>query len=107
MLTVVGFITALLAATIFHAHVADNVNPQVKKIFKEHEKLAFITIWLSGAASLVKLAALFARKKWIEVISALLLLAAAITVSVAGHHGSELVYKAGVGAKGAMLEQEH
>jgi len=50
---------------------------------------------------------LFIQKKWIEVIALLFLLGSAVTVSLAGHHGSELVYKQGIGPKGEKLEQEH
>lgn len=107
ILTVIGFITGWLAATIFHAHAASNVSPQAMELFEEHEKLAFITIWLSGIASAFKIIGLFTTKKWIEVIALLLLLGSAVTVSVAGHHGSELVYKQGIGPKGEKLEQEH
>jgi uncharacterized membrane protein len=106
-LTVIGFITGWLAASVFHAHAASNVSTQAMELFEEHEKLAFITIWLSGIASLFKIIGLFTTKKWIEVISLLLLLGSSVAVSLAGHHGSELVYKQGIGPKGEKLEQEH
>ncbi len=105
--TVIGFITGLLAATVFHAHPASNVNPKAMEIFEAHEKLAFITIWISGFAAAFKIAGLFIQQKWLEVISLLLLIGCATTVSLAGHHGSELVYKQGIGPKGEMLEDEH
>ncbi len=107
ILTIVGFVTGLLAATVFHAHAADTVSPQAMELFEEHEKLAFITIWLSGIASLFKIIRLFIQKKWIEVVALLFLLGSVVTVSLAGHHGSELVYKQGIGPKGEKLEQEH
>lgn len=107
ILTVIGFITGLLAATVFHAHAASNVSPQAMELFEEHEKLAFITIWFSGIASLFKIIGLFTTKKWIEVVALVLLFGSAVTVSLAGHHGSELVYKQGIGPKGEKLEQEH
>lgn len=105
--TILGFISGLLAATVFHAHPAHDINAKAMEIFEEHEKLAFITLWISGFASAFKIAGLFIQKKWIEVIALLLLLGSAVTVSLAGHHGSELVYKQGIGPKGEKLEQEH
>lgn len=107
ILTVAGFITALMAALVFHAHVAQNVNAQAMEIFEEHEKLAYITIWLSGIASVFKIAGLFLTKKWIEIMALLFLLSSAVMVSITGHHGSELVYKQGIGPKGERLEKEH
>ena len=107
IITVIGFITGLLAATVFHAHPSHDINAQAMHIFEQHEQLAMITIWISGFASAFKIAGLFIHKKWIEIISLLLLLGCATTVSLAGHHGSELVYKQGIGPKGEKLESEH
>ncbi len=107
ILTVLGFITGLLAATVFHAHAASTVSPQAMELFESHEKFAMITIWISGFASAFKIAGLFFHKKWIEIIAVLLLLSSAVTVSIAGHHGAELVYKQGIGPKGEKLENEN
>jgi len=105
--TVIGFITALLAATLLHAHPADDINAKAKEIFEAHEQFAFTTLWISGVASLFKVWGLFNHKKWVETVALLLLLSAAVTVSLAGHRGSELVYKQGVGPEGQKLEHEH
>lgn len=106
ILTVIGFITALLAVFVFHAHAAKDVNPTAMEIFEEHERLAYITLWISGFAAAFKVAGLFIQKKWVEIFALLLLVGSAITVSLAGHHGSELVYKQGIGPKGEKLEKE-
>jgi uncharacterized membrane protein len=106
-LTLAGFLGGLLAATLFHADPAPGINAKAHEIFEMHENLAFATIWISGIASLFKIAGLFTYKKWLEVVSLLLLLACATTVSIAGHHGAELVYKQGIGPKGDYLEKEH
>jgi hypothetical protein len=105
--TVIGFVTGLLAATVFHAHPSHDINPTAHEMFETHEKFAFITLWLSGIASLFKIVGLFAPKKWIEVVAMLFLLGSATTVTIAGHHGSELVYKQGIGPKGEKLDEEH
>ncbi len=107
VLTVLGFISAVLAATVFHAQPARNINPVAQRIFETHQQFAFITLGLSGIASLIKIAGTFwINKKWIEISALVILLASAVTVSIAGHHGSELVYKQGIGPKGEMLEKE-
>ncbi len=105
--TVIGFITGLLAAKVFHAHAAESISPAQMEVFEAHEKFAYLTLWLSGVASAFKLSALFVRNKWMEIIALLLLIGSAITVSIAGHHGAELVYKYGIGPKGEKLETEH
>lgn len=106
-LTVVGFITGLLAATVFHGEPVHDINAKAHEIFETHEQFAFITLWLSGFASLFKIIELFTPKKWVTILSLLFLLGAATTVSIAGHRGSELVYKQGIGPKGNQLEEEH
>lgn len=108
-LTVLGFVSGLLATTVFHAHPSHQINPTAHEIFETHEKLAFATLWLSGIASLFKIVGLFLQKKGVEVLAFIFLLGSAVTVSIAGHHGSELVYKQGIGPKGDNLgkEQEH
>lgn len=107
LITVVGFLTGLLAATVFHAHPAHNINPVAHQIFEEHETFAFITLWLSGMAAIIKIAGMFIRKRWIEVAALVFLIGSGVSVSIAGHHGSELVYKQGVGPLGNKLEEEH
>lgn len=106
-LTVIGFVTGLLAANVFHAHPSSNVNATAHEIFETHEKFAFTTLWLSGIASVFKLFSLFTSKRWLQVVAFVFLISSAVTVSIAGHYGSELVYKHGIGPKGEMLQEEH
>lgn len=103
-LTVVGFVAGMLATTVFHAHPAHDVNAKAMEIFKEHKEFAYITIWLSGIAAVFKLLGLFVKRKWVEIIALLFLLGSAVTVSIAGHHGAELVFKQGIGPEDKKLE---
>lgn len=66
------------------------------------------TLWLSGIAVLLKAGSHFFMKRavWAEVVAVLVLLASAYTVSVAGHHGSQLVFIEDVGPQGKYLEAE-
>ena len=105
-ITVVGFISALLAATLLHAEPSRDLNATAKEIFEDHERFATITLWLSGIASLFKIAGLFTYRKWLEVGALVFLLGAGTAVSIAGHEGSALVYKQGVGPEGKKLMQE-
>ncbi|MES2397509.1 MAG: DUF2231 domain-containing protein [Bacteroidota bacterium] len=105
-LTVFGFIGAYVASSILHPHTVP-LSPTATELLESHERFASYTIWLSGLASALKLFTLFKKKKIIEIITAFILLATAISVSMAGHHGSELVHKFGIGPKGNYLEQNH
>ena len=106
-LTVIGFVTALMSATILHAEPVRNLSPEAKAVFHAHEQYATITLWLSGIASLFKIAGLFFYKKWIEIGALIFLAGSAVTVTIAGHHGAELVYKQGIGPKGELLNKDH
>jgi uncharacterized membrane protein len=105
--TIIGFITGLLASNLFHAHASESIPAAQMAIFESHEKFANITIWLSGVAACVKLLGLFIKMKWVEALALVLLLGSAVAVSIAGHHGAELVYKYGIGPKGDKLEKEN
>lgn len=105
-ITIAGFIGAYVASTIVHPHTVP-LSPSATELLESHEQYASYTIWLSGFASLLKLLSLFKKKKVIEIIVAVLLLATAITVSIAGHHGAGLTHKFGIGPKGNYLESNH
>jgi uncharacterized membrane protein len=105
-LTVFGFIGAYAASSFLHPHTVP-LSPAATELLESHEQFASYTMWLSGVASALKLFALVKKKKIIEIATALILLIAAISVSIAGHHGSGLVHKFGIGPKGNYLEQNH
>lgn len=105
LLLFVGVITVWLASNTFHAHPA-NLPEQINSIYEEHELMAKYTWWLSLAALAVKAVShlYLKRKWWSEAVVLVLLIAASITVSVAGHHGAQLVHMGGVGPQGQYLE---
>lgn len=106
-LALFGFLTGILSATIFHAHPSHSISRDAMELFEAHEKFALLTLWFSGGAAILKIAALFYNhKRWLEVIILSLLLASGTTVAIAGHHGAALVYKQGIGPKGEQLEPE-
>lgn len=105
LLLVLGTLSVWLASNTFHAHAANLPEP-MNTIFEEHELLADFTWWLALAALAVKAVSHFylKRKWWSEALVLALLIAASITVSIAGHHGAQLVHMGGVGPKGQFLE---
>lgn len=102
---VFGFLGAYLAAVSTHPHVAE-LPEHAQKVYDAHDMYAMWTLWLSGIAVLLKTGSHFFLKRavWAEGIVALVLLASAYTVSMAGHHGSQLVFIEGVGPQGNYLE---
>lgn len=105
LLLFAGAATVWLSSNTFHAHPM-NLPDHVSDIYETHELMAEYTWWLSLAALAVKAVSHFylKRKWWSEGVVLALLIAASITVSIAGHHGAQLVHMGGVGPKGQFLE---
>ncbi len=106
ILLALGVITAWLASNTFHAMPGQLIG-SAKEIFAIHEQMASLTWWFSLIALLIKIPShfYFKRKWWIEGLVALLLIASAVTVSIAGHHGAMLVYMQGIGPQGKYLDE--
>ena len=105
ILLFLGVIAIWLASNVFHAH-AMNLPERAINVFEEHELMADYTWWISVAALIAKTASHFVlkRKLWSEAVVVALLIGASITVSIAGHHGAQLVHIEGVGPQGKYLE---
>ncbi len=103
----VGTISVWLASNIFHAHPA-GLPEDIRVLYEEHELMAKYTWWLALAALASKGVSHFFlnRKWWSEAVVLALLVGASITVSIAGHHGAQLVHIKGVGPQGQYLEME-
>ncbi len=100
-----GTVSVWLASNTFHAHPMHLPEP-IDAIYETHELMAKYTWWLSLAALAAKALSHFyiKRKWWSEAIVLFLLIGASITVSIAGHHGAQLVHMGGVGPQGKYLE---
>jgi uncharacterized membrane protein len=104
-----GFAGAVVASNYVHPHTTDTISEHAALVLTEHERFASFTIWLSGTALLFKIISNFflKRKLWIEILIAIVLLGAAISVGIAGHHGAQLVHIEGIGPQGIFLETNH
>ncbi len=107
VLLALGFLGAILATTLFHAHPG-GLPEKIHEVFEKHESFAEWTIWLSGIGFGAKLIShFFLKRKLIpELIVLLILLGSAFTVSVTGHLGSQMVHIDAVGVQGHYLEKE-
>lgn len=102
-----GFIGAYVSGIYVHPHSID-LSEHAEKVLTAHETYANYTTWLGGIALLLKVAShfLFKRKLWIEIVVAVVIIAAAYSVSTAGHYGAQLIHIEGIGAMGKYLEIE-
>lgn len=105
ILLLAGFAGAYFAGNFFHPHT-DELDELARQVLEKHERYADYTLWLSGVGLLLKLAGhfLFKRKWWLEIAVALVLAAAAWSVSMTGHYGATLVHLHGVGPQGNHLK---
>ena len=106
VLALLGYASAYFAAAWRHPHVDPSlVNEAIQKVFDDHQLYAKWAVWLGGAAALAKAVELYFKRKMILVVlTTLLLVASAVSVSISGHHGAELVHKFGVGTQGNFLK---
>ena len=100
-----GVFSAWLASNPFHPHTT-GLSENAARLLTEHELYADLTFWFGAAGFAAKIVSNFVlgRKWWSEAIATIFLLAAAVAVAIAGHHGAELVHKEGVGPRGEYLE---
>lgn len=109
MLLTGGFVGAIVAATFVHPHT-QGLSARAQQVLEIHEKYASYTLWLSAIAVVVKSVShfYFKRRRMAELVTVIVVVAAATFVSLAGHYGSQLAYVEGIGAQGRFLEQhEH
>ncbi|SDY83890.1 DUF2231 domain-containing protein [Hymenobacter psychrophilus] len=103
-----GFAGAVAASTVFHA-LPMGLPPKAAAVFAEHEQFASYTTWLSGITLLLASIGFYfkVQRRAYEVLVLVAAVAAAGTLSVAGHRGAQLVYVEGVGPKGNLLDKSH
>lgn len=104
-----GFAGAIIAGKYVHPHTTDAISEHAALVLTEHERFASLTIWLSGTALLFKIISHFflKRKLCSEILIAIVLLSAVISVGIAGHHGAQLVHIEGIGSQGNFLKTNH
>ncbi|MBO0939191.1 hypothetical protein J2I47_21730 [Fibrella sp. HMF5335] len=99
-----GTVGAYIAGTLVHPHT-DGLSDAAQVALETHETYADYTLWLGLAGTLLKGATLWRPLKWLEGVTAIVLVGAGIAVGLAGHQGGALTYLYGIGPRGAYLEQ--
>lgn len=99
-LLISGCIGALIAVQTA-VHISGDADDKALEIFETHRLFGLLTFWFSLAATLIRFATLkWFRKKWLEIILAILILTTGIFITITGHHGAQLVYIYDVGPQG-------
>jgi uncharacterized membrane protein len=108
LILLVGVLTAWIAANNLHPHT-EGLNAHAKLVLEEHDKWADWTINSGIVALVLQVANLFVYKgkRWASGLVGIVLIISAISVSLAGHHGSQLTHIEGIGPQGKFLEMEH
>lgn len=108
LLMAAAFASALAASTFLHAMLSPTAPKSSWIVFNEHEKYAQYTLWMSGCTLVLKAIGEFYKinKRSFEFVVLGSSLIAAIFLSIAGHHGAQLVHIEGVGAMGKYLGTE-
>lgn len=101
-----GLVGAILASNTFHPHTSE-LPGNLQRMLEAHELYAEFTIWLAVSAFIFKVISHFwlKRKKWGEIVVLLFLAGSAVSVSLAGHLGGQMVHIENIGPKGNYLEQ--
>ena len=104
LLAAAGLAGAILATYWVHPHTT-GLTPAAQATLEQHDRFAYLTIYTAAAAVFTQLAGHFSRRRLIEFVGAIVMLAASVFVSVAGHYGAELTHVHGVGPRGEFLEE--
>jgi uncharacterized membrane protein len=106
LLLIGGLLGAFMASSVFHPHTT-GLSENMMEMLEAHEFYASLTTWLAAIALLIKLISHFAlsRKMWAEIVVLAVLAGSAVTVSLAGHLGAQMVHVEDIGPKGNYLEQ--
>lgn len=103
-----GTVGAYLSGSFFHPHT-EGLSASAAEILERHELFASLTLFSSIAALLLKGAGMFifkSKKRVFEIVTALVLLFSAVSVSVAGHWGAYLTHIEGVGPQGKYIDND-
>lgn len=103
-----GFLSSLIAGTVMHPHTV-NLIPAAQTALENHDFYAYLTIYVSGIASVLGSLALLEKfkKRILEIIVCGLAFVCLATISLTGHYGAQLTHIYGVGPQGQYLEDSH
>jgi len=82
------------------SHISGDADEEVFAVFDIHQRYAWISFWLAGISTVVRLVALrWSKVIWTNYLIVVLLISLSVTLFITGHHGARLVYQYGVGPK--------
>ncbi len=105
-LNILTFVLLLLgtlwafAAIQTSSHISGDADTDAFEVFDIHQRYAWISFWLAGVTTVVRLITLrWSAVLWTNYLILLLLIGLSVTLFITGHHGARLVYQYGVGPK--------
>lgn len=99
-LLLAGCIGALIAVQT-SVHISGVADDNAFEIFETHRLFGLLTFWFSLGSTMMRFITInWIRKRWIEIILTILILATSGLVLITGHHGAQLVYIYNVGPQG-------
>ncbi len=100
LLLISGCIGALIAVQTA-VHISGDADEKAIEIFETHRLLGLTTFWLSLAVTIFRFLTInWFKKKWVEIMLAILIATTGIFVITTGHRGAQLVYIYNVGPQG-------
>ena len=108
LLLLLGGVAGAIASSEWTHPRTQNLTPAAQQVLELHDTYASWTLWLSGAALVLKgISSWFLRdRKWLELVISAVVLGSAVTVGITGHYGGTLVYIHGVGVQGNYVKGE-
>lgn len=95
-----GCIMALIAIQTA-AHISGDADDKAIEIFETHRLFGLLSFWFSLTSAILRFVLIkWFRKKWLEIILTTIIIATGTFVTIAGHHGAQLVYIYNVGPQG-------
>ena len=104
---ILGFIGAYVSTTWVHPHT-HGLTQNAEKVLEFHDTWADRTLYFAGFGMVLQGVVHFRYSyyKWAKIVVLIVLLLSAISVSITGHYGAQLVHIEGVGPQGKFLETE-
>ncbi len=100
LLLITGCIGAFVAVQTA-VHISGDADDKAIEIFETHRLYGLLTFWFSLGATMFRFITIkWFRKKWMEIVLAFIILSTGTFVTIAGHHGAQLVYIYNVGPQG-------
>lgn len=100
ILLLTGCLGALIAVQT-GVHVNGDADEKAIEIFETHRQFGLLTQWISIAATIIRFITIkWLKNKSMEILLFIIVVSTGVCVTIAGHHGAQLVHIYNVGPQG-------